>query len=70
MTYGGGGWRLAVRSQDTGRTLYFRAGDRIHIGQFEGMIARMDGRQVVIDTASGKRVVRLGQSLVEGTAVP
>jgi hypothetical protein len=70
MTYGGGGWRLAVRSQDTGRTLYFRAGDRIHIGQFEGTIARMDGRQVVIETASGKRVVRLGQSLVEGTVVP
>jgi|GEM_PF-2155724 len=70
LTYGGGGWRLALRRQDTGRTRYFRLGDHIHIGQIEGRIASMDGRQVVIDTAAGKRAVRLGQSLLEGTVVP
>jgi hypothetical protein len=65
MTYGGSGWRLAIRRQDSGQLLYFRTGDHIHIGQFEGTIGGMDGRQVLIETASEKRTLRLGQSLVE-----
>lgn len=67
MTYGQGGWRLAVSVQDSGKTLYFREGDAIHFGELEGTIASVDGdsRQVVVQTSEGMRKIKLGQNFGE-----
>ena len=63
LVYGQEGWQMAILMEQDKKILYFRIGDPIQIGPFEGTVADLDSRKVVIDTKSGKMVVRLGDNL-------
>ena len=63
LVYGQEGWQMAILMEEDKKILYFRIGDPIQIGPFEGTVTDLDSRKVVIDTKSGKMVVRLGDHL-------
>ncbi len=68
--YGLEGWQMSVRMKTSGKVFYFREGDAIKIGRFEGTIEKLDGerRRVIVSTGSQQVQVQLGQNLSE--AVP
>jgi hypothetical protein len=68
MTQGENGWLMSVRMQDSGRMLYFRAGDSIQIGKFSGMISEIGERRAIVKTDTAELQVHLGQTL--GQAQP
>jgi hypothetical protein len=68
MTLGAEGWQMSVRLQDSGRMLYFRAGDSIQIGTFTGKVSEIDGRRAIVEQDGNQMQVQLGQSL--GQAQP
>lgn len=61
MTLGAGGWRMTVRNQKSGKMSYFREGDAIEIGQFKGVIDKLDGRRAIVSTEDKKVQLSLGQ---------
>lgn len=63
MTYGEGGWQMAIRMRDSGRMRYFRPGDRIEIGRFEGELVEVDGRRAILFRDNQRVVILLGQNL-------
>ena len=67
LNYGEEGWLMSVRMKNTGKMHYFRVGDAIEIGEFQGTIKRLDGprRRVIVSQESGPVQVRLGQTLAE-----
>jgi len=65
MTEGLHGWRMSIRMQDSGKLFFYRQGDPIHIGQFQGTIAELDSRQAIIETDGKRLILRLGQNLGE-----
>jgi hypothetical protein len=65
MIMGEKGWQMSVRLQDSGRMLYFHAGDSIQVGQFSGTVSEIDGRKAVVKATSGNVQVFLGQKLSE-----
>lgn len=68
--YGDSGWLMLVRMEETGKLLYFREGDQISIGQFQGTVEQLDGDQrlAVVLTGSQRVQVLFGKALSE--AVP
>ncbi len=67
LNYGQKGWLMSVRMKDSGKVLYFRVGDTIDIGQFQGTVQQFDGarRRVIVSSETGQVQVRLGQTLAE-----
>lgn len=67
INYGQDGWLMSVRMQDSGKVLYFREGDKIEIGRFEGIIEKLDGdrRRAILSTGSARVELRLGKTLAE-----
>ena len=67
LQYGQEGWQMSVRMKKSGKMYYFRVGDMIEIGEFQGTIKRLDGdrRRVIVSQESGAVQVRLGQTLAE-----
>jgi len=65
--YGLEGWQMLVRMEKSGKVFYFREGDEIKIGRFEGVIEKLDGdqRRVIVSTGEQRVQVRLGQNLGE-----
>ncbi|MCA9232463.1 MAG: hypothetical protein KDA57_17570 [Planctomycetales bacterium] len=63
MTYGQGGWQMAIRMEDSGDLLFFRTGDPIEIGRLSGQIAELEGRHAVLILKNQRVLVRLGQYL-------
>jgi hypothetical protein len=55
---------LNLRSED--QTKFLRLGDKVEVGDFSGVITRIDAREIEIRTAEGNLVVRLGESLADG----
>ena len=62
------GWRLAVRNKDS-QMQFFREGDSIKFGRFEGKILELGRHRAVIETEKGNMEVRLGQNFGEAAAV-
>jgi hypothetical protein len=69
MIMGEKGWQMSVRLQDSGKMLYFNAGDSIQIGQFSGTVSEIDGRKAVVKAANGDVQVFLGQKLSQAQPV-
>jgi hypothetical protein len=67
MTSDGRGPRIGVKSGD--EITYFREGDPIKFGKFEGTVVKLDSRRAVVKTAGGEMELRLGQKLSEATAL-
>lgn len=70
MTYGEGGWQLAIRMHDSGEMRYFRQGDSIEIGQFSGEIIELDGRRVIVTHNDQRKQIMLGQNLGQAVVLP
>jgi hypothetical protein len=68
MTLGAEGWQMSVRIKDSGRMLYFRAGDSIQIGNFSAKVSEIDGRRAIVEKDGSQLQVYLGQNL--GQAQP
>lgn len=62
------GWRLAVRNKDS-EMQFFRQGDSVKFGRFEGKIVELGRQRAVIETEKGNMEVRLGQNFGEAAAV-
>ncbi|NOY28611.1 MAG: hypothetical protein GXP28_00110 [Planctomycetes bacterium] len=62
-THGQDGWQMAVRIEGSGDLFFFREGDPIEIGRFEGQITKLDGRRVIVTLKNGQVLIRLGQYL-------
>ena len=56
---------MSIRMQDSGKLFFYRQGDPIQIGQFQGIIAELEGRQAIIETDGKRLILRLGQNLGE-----
>jgi hypothetical protein len=69
MIMGEKGWQMSVRLQDSGKMLYFNAGDSIQVGQFSGTVSEIDGRKAVVKAPSGDVQVFLGQKLSQAQPV-
>ncbi len=67
MTYGQGGWQMAIRMEESGDILFFREGDSIEIGPFVGQIANLEGREAIVTLKKQRVLVRLGQYLSQAT---
>ena len=65
MWYGERGWSFSVKTKDSPKLSSFHAGDDLEFGSFKGRVVDVDGRRVVVETAEGRREVRLGQNLGE-----
>jgi len=65
MTYGDGGWRMAIQMKDSGKIRYFRQGDRLNIGSLKGRIAELNGRRAVLESRGNRLQILLGQTLSE-----
>lgn len=63
MTQGAEGWQMSVRMRDSGRMLYFRAGDSIAIGDFNAKIIEIGDRRVIVERNGSQLQVFLGQNL-------
>jgi len=63
MTYGDGGWQMAIRMRDSGQIRYFRQGDSIRIGRFAGEVVELDGRRAIVSNKDQRLVILLGQNL-------
>src|SRR5690606_21798309 len=63
MTLGAEGWQMSVRLKDSGRMLYFRAGDPISIGNFKAKVSEIDGRRAIVEQNGRQKQVFLGQNL-------
>lgn len=65
--YGDDGWLMLVRMKESGKLLYFREGDEISIGRFQGTIEELDGdqRRAVVDTGRRRVQVLFGKPLSE-----
>ncbi len=61
------GWLMSIRMKKSGKMYYFREGDTIEIGQFQGTVKKLDGsrRRVIFSLKTGPVQVRLGQTLAE-----
>lgn len=68
MVLGVDGWQMSVRMKDSGRMLYFRAGDSIAIGSFNAKVSEIDGRRAIVEKDGSQLQVFLGQNL--GQAQP
>lgn len=68
MTLGEKGWQMSIRIKDSGRMLYFRAGDAIQVGTFTGKVSEIDGRRALVEKDGRQMQVQLGQTL--GQAQP
>lgn len=65
--YGDDGWLMLVRMRESGKLLYFREGDEISIGRFQGTIEELDGdrRRAVVETGRRRVQVLFGKPLSE-----
>jgi hypothetical protein len=68
MTQGADGWQISVRMKDSGKMLYFRAGDSIAIGEFNATVIEVGSRRVILERDGSQLQVFLGQNL--GQAQP
>lgn len=68
MGQGDGGWYMSIRMKDSGKMMYFRAGDSIQIGKFTGKVSEIDGRRAIVEQEGNRLQIFLGQSL--GQAQP
>jgi hypothetical protein len=68
MTQGAEGWQISVRMKDSGKMLYFRAGDSIAIGAFNAKVIEVGNRRVILERDGSQLQVFLGQNL--GQAQP
>jgi hypothetical protein len=68
MGQGEGGWYMSIRMKDSGKMMYFRAGDSIQIGKFTGKVSEIDGRRAIVEQEGNRLQIFLGQSL--GQAQP
>jgi hypothetical protein len=68
MTQGAEGWQISVRLKDSGKMLYFRAGDSIAIGTFNATVIDIGDRRVIVERDGSQLQVFLGQNL--GQAQP
>ena len=69
MTYGIGGWRVAVTTDQSAAPTYYHEGDPFEVGRMKGRVAKIDARRVILDTDQGDFEVRLGQSFAEAEPV-
>jgi hypothetical protein len=69
MTYGEGGWQMAIRMKDSGKIRYYRPGDRIRIGRFSGELVELDGRRAIVAGRNQRLVLQLGQNLSQAQEV-
>jgi hypothetical protein len=69
MTYGDGGWQMTVRMRDSGQTRYFRPGDNISIGKFQGELVELDGRRAIFSRQNERVVILLGQNLSQAQVI-
>lgn len=69
MTLGAEGWQMSVRLKDSGRMLYFRAGDPISIGNFKATVSEIDGRRAIVEQDGHRKQVFLGQNLSQAQPV-
>lgn len=68
MTQGAEGWQMSVRLKDSGRMLYFKAGDSIAIGAFNAKVIEIGNRRAIVERDGNQLQVFLGQNL--GQAQP
>lgn len=68
--YGEDGWLMLVRMKESGKLHYFREGDEISIGEFQGTIEQLDGdrRRAIVDTGRRRVQILFGKTLAE--AIP
>lgn len=66
---GDGGWAFTVKIDEPLKVRHFHQGDKIEFGKFAGKVVEIEGQRAVIETASGRVEIRLGQNLGEATPV-
>jgi hypothetical protein len=54
----------------TGEVLKLKVGQRFEVGDFQGMVAEIDERDVVIDSDGERWLLTLGEQLSQATALP
>ena len=69
--YGEQGWLMLVRMEDSGELRYYREGDEISIGQFQGTVQQLDGssRRAVINCDDRLVELRFGKTLAQAVAI-
>jgi hypothetical protein len=66
--YGAYGWRMGVKTGESGDMKYYHQGDDIEIGKLKGKVVEIESRRAIIETDKGRVEVRFGQSFAD--AVP
>jgi hypothetical protein len=67
--YSDRGWRMGVRTEDSGEMKYFFLGDEIEVGKLKGKIVEIEDKRAVIETDKGRLEVRIGQNFSEAVPV-